>query len=290
MRCYYICIGLLVLLETASAGVVNVDFNLGGTPTYSGLGAAPDSAGNVTWNGLAVTGGSAPGTATASSTFAGLVFSDNSPSGLGLTVRRTNQSDLPAVGNSAADLLRDYVFVDSGNTNTQLSGTITIDGLTAGVTYDLYLYGAGSEIEDKTAFTINATTLETTGPLAVTTNLTVGEDYVWFAGILPDTNNQIIVTYANIIDGANPGKTGPVNGLQIVANETEPLPLLQVRSVNSSELQLAWSTNAADFLLVTSTNLSLWGTVPNAPVIILDEFIVTVPVIDPKRFFRLRKP
>jgi hypothetical protein len=295
MRWYYFCVGMLSLsLETSPAGVVNIDFNLGATPTYSGLGAAPDSAGNIKWNGLAVTGGSGPGTATASSTFTGLVFSDNTPSGLSVTVKRTNQSDLPggegASGNPAANLLRDLVFVNSGNSGTQLSGSITFDGLTAGTTYDFYLYGAGSQSEQKTAFTIGGTTLQTTGASVATSDLTEGEDYVRFTGILPNASNQIVVTYANVITGSNPSQTGPVNGCQIVAVVPEPLPILQVLPVNSSEFQLIWPTDATDFHLETSTDLSLWDPVLDTPDIIEGEFVLTAAIIDPQRFFRLGKP
>lgn len=286
MRSCYCFIGVLALtVQTGPAGVVNIDFNLGGTPTYSGLGAAADSTNSVRWNDLAVTGGSAPGSATASSTFAGLVFSDDRPSGLSVTVRRTKQSDLPAVGHSAADLLRDCVLVDSGNAGTRLSGTITLGGLTGGMAYDVCLYGAGSGMDEKTAFTIGPTTLQTTGSLATTTDLTAGEDYVRFDGILPDTNNQIVVTYANVIDGADPGSVGPVNGCQIVA-----LPLLRIRPVGSSQLQLAWPAEAVDFHLETSTDLLFWDTVPDSPEIVGDEFVVALPITDPKRFFRLRQP
>lgn len=281
---------LAVFLSAASAQVVNVDFNLGGTPTFSGLGAAPDAAGNVKWNGLPVTGGSAPGTANATSTFTGLVHSDNTPSGLSLTVRRTNQSDLPAVGNSAADLLRDYVYVNSGNPATQLSGTITFDGLDPGVAYDLYLYGSGTQPEHKTAFTIGPTTLKTTGPSAATTDLTAGEDYVLFTGILPDVNNEIVVTYANIIDGANPGSSAPVNGCQIVATVPTLPPSLEIRKASPAEYHLAWPAEAVGYQLETSTDLFLWDVVSGEPDVVADEFIVTVPIIDSKRFFRLNLP
>ena len=290
-------ISLLALsLVSTQAGVVNIDLNLGGTPTYSGLGAAPDAPGNTTWNGLAVTGGSAPGTATASSTYSGLVFSDNSPSGLGVTIRRTNQSDTPggtqSSGNAAADLLRDYVVVNSGDPGTKLSGTITISGLAAGTTYDLYLYGAGSQTEQNTAFTIDGTTLQTAGPLGATSVLTESEDFILFTGVLPDASNQIAVTYANIIDDATPSQRAAVNGLQIVANQPEARPRLAIDLVGSSGVQLSWTTNDPDYRLEYAAVLPapFWNSVTNAPFIVETNFAVTLPATELQRFFLLRKP
>lgn len=278
------------------AAVVNVDFNLGATPTYTGLGAAPDALGNTHWNGLALTGGSAPGSATAMSTFTGLLSSDHSPSGLSLTVQRTNQADIPgaaqASGHVAADLLRDYVFVNSGNPTIQLQGTITISGLTAGAKHDLYLYGAGGGIDQNTVFTIGARTLQTTGPSAATSVLTEGEDYVRFSGILPDQNNQILFTYANVIDDAAPSQAAAVNGLQIVIDTTESEPLLGIRNLRAGEIQLSWATNTSGYELQTLADLrtSAWNVVTNTPDIQGSDVTVTLSASNFQRYFRLYKP
>ena len=285
----WICAGIGILSAYVSrAGIVNIDFNLGATPTHAALGAAPDSPGNVKWNGLALTGGSAPGTANATSTFTGLVFSDNTPSGMSVTIQRTGQSDIPNADNNAADLLRDYAYVNSGSSSTRLSATFIIDGLTAGMVYDLYLYGSGGQSGQKTAFTIGETTLQTTGPSAATTELTAGEDYVRFEGIAPNVSNQIIVTYANVNDGIGPNQTGPFNGCQIVA--VPPSPLLSIRLPNASQYRLAWPVSAADYQLETSTDFTLWENVMDEPTVIDSEFVLTADIAGPRRFFRLHRP
>jgi len=272
------------------ANIVNGDFNLGKTATYSGQGAAPDLPGNIIWNGLALTGATTPGTAEATSTFTGLAFSDGTPSGLSVTIKRTNQSGVAKGKHAAIDLLRDSAHVNSGDSAIELSATFTIDGLTAGTTYNLYLYGVGTDLTQKTAFTIGGTKLQTTGASAATSDLTAGEDYVRFTGIVPNASNQIIVTYANVIDGANPSKVGLFNGFQIVEVLSQPLPKLELRPLNSSELQLAWPSDATGFELETSIDLSLWSPVLDTPAIIAGEFTLPVTIIEPRRFYRLRRP
>ncbi len=285
----WICAGIGILSAFVSrAGVVNIDFNLGATPTHAALGAAPDSPGNLKWNGLALTGGSAPGTANATSTFTGLVFSDDTPSGMSVTLQRTGQSDIPSAGNSAADLLRDYAYVKSGSSGARLSATFIIDGLTAGVTYDLYLYGSGGQSGQKTAFTIGGATLQTTGPSAATTELTAGEDYVRFTGIVPNTSNQIIVTYANVNTGSDPNPTGPFNGCQIVV--VPPTPQLRISLPSPSQYRLAWPASAPDYQLETSADLSRWESVLATPTVIGSEFVLTAEIAGPRRFFRLHRP
>lgn len=61
---------------------------------------------------------------------------------------------------------------------------------------------------------------------------------------------------------------------------------------NSSQIQLTWPTNATGFQLETATNLAsptVWSGFPTPPAIVGTNFFITTALIEPQRYFRLRK-
>ena len=70
-----------------------------------------------------------------------------------------------------------------------------------------------------------------------------------------------------------------------------PPPLLYI-ACSGTNAVLSWSTNGAAFHLQATTNpasAAFWSDVPDAPIILSNQFIVTDP-LQSKRFYRLRNP
>jgi hypothetical protein len=69
-------------------------------------------------------------------------------------------------------------------------------------------------------------------------------------------------------------------------------PVLQITPLGN-QAQLSWPTNAAGFLLQSTTNFIppvSWATVTNLPVVIGDQMVVTNTMANGSQFFRLFKP
>jgi hypothetical protein len=70
--------------------------------------------------------------------------------------------------------------------------------------------------------------------------------------------------------------------------------LPQLRITTSAPLQttLSWSTNAVGFTLETALSLPApsWSAVTNVPVVLGNQFIVTVPATNAQQYFRLHHP
>jgi hypothetical protein len=68
---------------------------------------------------------------------------------------------------------------------------------------------------------------------------------------------------------------------------------LQLRAMDSSLIQARWPTNSTGFELESTATLPAlandWKIVTNKPVALGRDFIVTVDVTEPQRFFRLRR-
>lgn len=211
---------LLVGAPRASAAVINVDFqDLGAeSVTYSGFGAAP-SAGTV-WNGLGM------GTGSGVAIFNGLVDSTGAATGVGIEVgkssRAVNRTASVFAGHAALDLLAEYVFVNSGSATNVETKTVTLTGLNPAHSYALYLYGVGDRADQNTQFTVGSLTQVTAGPNPATTSLTLGEDYVVFAGVAPDLSGRLAIRYANVIDDGSASRFAAFNGLQVVSSTPEP--------------------------------------------------------------------
>jgi len=101
------------------------------------------------------------------------------------------------------------------------SATFTIGGLTAGNSYNLYLYGASGNVNQGTVFTIGLNSLTTTGNTgggyAANTPPTGGwvspGDYVEFTGVVANISGDISGSW--ITSGATSLQDGPFDGLQI---------------------------------------------------------------------------
>ena len=68
-------------------------------------------------------------------------------------------------------------------------------------------------------------------------------------------------------------------------------PRLSIRAVSPSHVAVSWSTNAVGFSLECSSGLSSTAWLPApAPIIIGDQFVVTLNSLSRQQFFRLRRP
>lgn len=213
--------GALLGAHTAEAEVINIDFqrfaDIAGGGTFDQLGAAPDAPGNTTWNSvqfddiaspisLVNSSGAASAIELVSHTTTNNMFGSLQTTG----AQVANGSDASPL-HDAHNLLREFITQFGGST-----ATLTLGGLDSNTVYDFYLYGGGNNAGDDIRFSINGNTQDTTGVVAATTALTLGEDYVVFTGIAPDTNGQIAVDWQSIPSGA-----AGFYGLQIVGT---PIP------------------------------------------------------------------
>jgi hypothetical protein len=128
--------------SAALADTINVDFGstTGPSPTYSGTAVAPDA--GTTWNGVDPAADVTPFT---TYTSGALVDSNGNPTNVTTTVN--NSWDYYGAADSviAPDLMHDYVFSQAPGGTFSFS----IDGLTPGGVYDLYLYSdTGAQVTD----------------------------------------------------------------------------------------------------------------------------------------------
>ena len=133
-----------------------------------------------------------------------------------------NTNSFGFVSNEAQALMQDYISVGQTG-STPLS--LTLNNLSPTTPYQLYLYGAGDNANQATQFTVNgaATSQQsTTGPQpdAITPNLTLGEDYVVFDGVLPTSGGTINIQAFRAI-GNN---FASFNGLQIQPSPVAVVP------------------------------------------------------------------
>lgn len=79
-------------------------------------------------------------------------------------------------------------------------------------------------------------------------------------------------------------------------DETQTFPVLASPSLAitlfSNEVIFTWSSFATGFVLESTTlpSPSNWSTAPPDPVMVGGQNVVTNPVTEPARFYRLRKP
>ena len=221
---------LLAFADHSMAVVVyNVNFSggVGGSylPNYSGHGAAPDPAAFTNWNQIQATEN---GIGSYSAAQTNLVASDGvTTNGINLSIiysRAYNDS-----GISGNNLLGSWFQVD-GSVNGGGVGLVTISGLPAGSTYDLYVYGVNGGFTGRgTRFIINKSNwvggtddnnpqfnwLQTTG--ADGSSPQAGVNYVRFSGVQPSNGNIEFYIGANPAGGND---QGPINGLQLVVNNS----------------------------------------------------------------------
>jgi hypothetical protein len=218
---------MLLTANVSWGTAVNVDFNRdlgvsGISPTYTGLGAAPDL--GTKWNGIT----------SANATFGSLVNSQNVATAVTITVSGSiggfdntqgGTIDLSATG--APDLVRDNLASDTGVG----TATVIINNLSALTTYNLYLY----EVRGATGFDTQFTVTDLIGPSvqssddddASTTGFNNPEDYVLFTGLIPDANNQIRIDFKAAGLNGNNAQYGGLNGFQLVT-VPEPSSLILI--------------------------------------------------------------
>ena len=73
--------------------------------------------------------------------------------------------------------------------------------------------------------------------------------------------------------------------------EIVPVAVLEI-AVLPSTVRLSWAANVADYLLESADSLpaTTWSSVPDAPSVIGDRFVLDLPAQGTQRYFRLRKP
>ncbi|HWB06604.1 MAG TPA: PEP-CTERM sorting domain-containing protein [Verrucomicrobiales bacterium] len=207
-------IGWLGFVSMAGAATINIDINSsdGGFGTYSGMAAAP-AAGTI-WNGF-VAGPEGGSPLVGSVTSGPLVTSTGVASSV--TVTLGNFRVYEANENSASTapaLFTDFVYQQNlgpGGPNS----TFSINGLTPGITYDLYFYAQnGGYSNTATGFTIGATSLTATNPVGGGDpgGIIQNVNYVKFTGVAPSAGGVISGTFNDIA----PANNAAFNGLQIV--------------------------------------------------------------------------
>jgi len=248
MKIFRPVLGSILLVGTAHAAVINIDFNSGNN-TQVGLAAAPDAAGaTAVWNPLV----NVTGTASSSN----LVNSTGATTGITFSLTGITGSVGAANGEqdrtgSHLNLMRDYIRIDSGSSNAVVSTTGTFGNLTAGATYNLYFYGQGSNFGGGTVtggtatqgqnslFTVGANSAQTgwDGVIGGNGLLVQGIEYVMLTGVA-DGSGNLSFTWSNVVQGVNvttdlapsnatsgtrASRYGVLNGIQLV-NAPVPEP------------------------------------------------------------------
>jgi hypothetical protein len=203
---------LFASVTTSFATVVNIDINNGGTPTFVGVGAAPDL--GTVWNGV-----NNPATGQGGSFSSGPLvdsFGGASTVTFGATVAEGSSS-----WGGGGDLFNDGIRAFNGN-----SAAFTIGGLNSALTYNIYLYSSnGGGTGEGAAFTITGFGTQNVDGTTGGPGYGLGTDYVVFSGITGVTS--LSGTYTNF---TNPH--GPFNGLQVEAvPEPSSLAMLAFGSV-----------------------------------------------------------
>lgn len=207
--------GLCLLAAGQSAhaafmnGLIGVDFNANGTTTYTGAGVV--GAGGDVWNGIGDGGGSSGVSKT------NVSLKDSAGSATDAMVSYSaqgsyNSSSYSPTGGVAPDLIRDFLY----EKRTGSVSTITLSGLDAATTYDLYVYGASADRAFDLALTITGQSVQTGGfqnQKAQPATFVEGRNYAAFT-LMPDSAGQINIGFAMAS-----GTTAEVDisGLQIQA-------------------------------------------------------------------------
>lgn len=222
-----------VILGSAAlsqAAVVNIDFgNIGVDGIQVGLAAAPDADGGetATWNGI--------NTATA----AGLLVSTGEISTVGLNFSARGFFNGPVdqeLASGHAALFGDYI-TNRANDNGFDQRTQTITGLTAGNTYDIYIYGQGDNFTDTNnnggqnlGVTIDGNFFRTShdGVSGGDGQLVENIEYVVLSAIEADASGEITFDTFNPGGGgtgefatdpdSNASRFSGINGIQIVGD------------------------------------------------------------------------
>lgn len=200
MRNTIVCVICLLFIGASAQAwdAVNVNFQYSTSgPTETQGGAAFGSGVTMTWNNFI------NGTATLSN----LDDSAGAATAVSVTPNSTNSWSTSFFSSLTygENIMHDYLYVQNTTRN------MTIAGLAAGSTYDLYLYGHGDQEVQNTRFIVNGVSKTTNlSNAGGATALTEGAHYVVFKGVPANAGGQITVNWGNT------GNYGALNGLQIV--------------------------------------------------------------------------
>jgi hypothetical protein len=183
--------------------VLNVDFN--GTdsgqmsPTFAGAGPL---GGGVFWNGVNASIHAENG----AKVWNGLVYSDGqTESDVQITARDIMgvMTMLSEKDGSPTAIQNNPLLVDMISTtrSSGMPGELSISGLKPNTSYDLVLYGRGSNVGTK--FTVDGVSLETSGIGPADPPLEEGRDYVRFPSISSGDSGEIIFTAEGTGSGAH---------------------------------------------------------------------------------------
>jgi len=212
----------MALLSGAASGqtTINVDFNTtdGSSPTYSGLGAAPDI--GTTWNGLGI-GAEAGGAINPSFTSGALLTSTGTASAVTVSLGsfKAYESDENfGTTTPAPALMTDFAYQQNLGPGGPDS-TFSLANLNPSFTYDLYLYSQnGGYANTATIFTVNGISQTATNLGTPPPGFVLNENYVLFLGLVADGSGTISGTFNDVAAANN----GAFNGLQLVEIVPEP--------------------------------------------------------------------
>lgn len=201
-----LCLVGTLVSSTVMAASINVDFGSTNAAigTYSGTAMAPDT--GTTWNGIDP---AADVTVVGSAyTTGALVDSNGGATSATITIQPSFWCyDGAADSVIAPALMHDYIFTTAAAYNVA-PFSLSIDGLTVGGKYDVYLYSSTGA--QQSALSVAGVEKYITNS-AASTAFVAGDNYESWSGVTA-TNGSIVVT----INGGNGPYYGVLNGIQVV--------------------------------------------------------------------------
>jgi pectate lyase len=245
-----LCIICLLLAVTSAQAFDAVNVNIEGSETKGG--AAFGFGVTMTWNNYVAGSG----------TMSNLLDSGGAATSVSINPNATSSYSTSTFFSSLTygqSIMNGYLFVQNTTKN------MTIAGLTAGSTYDLYLYGHGDQEAQNTRFTVNGTSKTTSTNVSGLTALTENAHYVVFKGVAVNTSGQITVNWGNT------SGYGALNGIQIIRGNLGTTAAFPVPSggqymisspttlswTNPSPLNGAYSITCTVYLGTTSNRTSM---------------------------------
>jgi autotransporter-associated beta strand protein len=207
-----ICVSLLESAalsqaEVSVGDIISVNLAIpGATPTPSGaavIGGVTD-----TWNQVLTP--SAAWESSAAGTYSGLTKTTGAASGVSLTFG----NGAVAHGISNAEPLDIYKSAFAIRPNT--SATVSLSGLGAGTTVDLYLYSGGYQTGEGATFNFGTGAFTATNTVSQDTTYVLNDNYVKIAGLVADGSGNITGTWT----AATSGNYSTFNGVQIEVTVT----------------------------------------------------------------------
>ena len=208
MKSKILCIMCVLLVGVSSqAVVINVDFVRNEHPSYeTGVGALTSETGPMFWNALVGNLDGAPVTIT------NVSDSTDTVTDVDIVYTKTNRDAWSADSVQSSTLTSGQSLMEAYLTTQGAADYVTIQGLTVGSSYDLYLFGHGDNEAQNTQFTVDGTTLGSTIDVTGLTELTLNAHYVIFSSVTADENGEILIEFAPGPDN----EWGSFNGMQIV--------------------------------------------------------------------------